>query len=286
MKTVVIDAGHGGTDPGGKSLGAPEKTLALRYAMRLGKYLAMSGYRVIYTRTTDVAVPLSQRAKVANDAGADLFVSVHLNASGNPNASGPWTIYAAPSARGKRIAGRLQEALAEVLGGSAQAAYPDESPWVGNRRLAVLRQTRMPAVLLELGFMTHAGDFAALEETATEIRLAAAVASAIREALGDAPAPPPPPPPEPRAPELAPFPAPPHPGEDDALVLEPIRVPTREHVLRAAERAGVSESVLCQAAPVVALVLRGLVAGNEGVRQMVAAELLGAFGGFRDRECP
>lgn len=85
-----------------------------------------------------------------------------------------------------------------------------------------------------------------------------------------------------RPPNLARVPPPDH---LDDLILEPITVPTRAHVLRAAERAGVIEEILCQAAPVVELVLRGVVAGNEGLRKAIAAEFLAAFGGFREGPC-
>jgi len=84
VKTVVIDAGHGGKDPGCSGHIHNEKTVALSVALKLGKYLEehMKDVRVIYTRKTDVFVDLEDRAKIANDNNADLFISIHCNAAG------------------------------------------------------------------------------------------------------------------------------------------------------------------------------------------------------------
>lgn len=278
MKIVAVDAGHGGTDPGGRSLGAPEKTLALRYALRLGKYLTMAGCRVVYTRTTDVFVPLKQRAEIANKAGADLFVSVHANANDRSAASGPWTLYAEGSVQGARAAAAVQKALAGVLGGKVDAVYPDDSGWTGGRTLAVLRKTKMPAVLLELGFMTNAADLAELEDVGTEIRVCRAVTEAILEWLGV------PAVQEPRSPEIV-VPPLPHPSDDNVLRLEPIRVPTPEHVETAVRALGVDPGMLCQASGSVLAVLGAVAAGNEGPRAALATELLGALGEYRRRVC-
>lgn len=287
---TCIDAGHGGHDPGGQSLGTPEKAIALRYALRLGQRLERGGgVQVLYTRTDDTFVPLSERARIANSSSADVFISVHANASGNAAARGPWTIHAAPSPRGRTIATEVQRALASVLGGSPAAVYPDESPWVGGRRLAVLRQTRMPAVLLELGFTTNAADLAQLEDAEVEEGVCLAVAAAIREVMG-APVTRPASGVGEGAPRPIPDSLPPHlavPREDPErdMVLEPITVPTAEHVEQAASRLHLAPSALCDAATLVEGIARAMVRGNEGPRQVIAAELLGAFGAFRARRC-
>jgi N-acetylmuramoyl-L-alanine amidase len=86
VKTVVIDAGHGGKDPGCSGHIHNEKTVALAVALKLGKYIEehIKDVRVIYTRKTDVFVDLEDRAKIANDNNADLFISIHCNAAGKP----------------------------------------------------------------------------------------------------------------------------------------------------------------------------------------------------------
>ena len=86
VKVIVIDAGHGGKDPGCNGLTHKEKDVALAVALRLGKLIEeyVKDVKVIYTRKTDVFVELEDRAKIANDNNADLFISIHCNAAGKP----------------------------------------------------------------------------------------------------------------------------------------------------------------------------------------------------------
>ncbi len=91
IKTVVIDAGHGGKDPGAVAkTKLQEKDVVLDVSLQLGKLISarFPKVKVVYTRSTDVFVGLSKRAKIANDAGADLFISIHSNAAGNTSAQG------------------------------------------------------------------------------------------------------------------------------------------------------------------------------------------------------
>jgi len=91
IKTVVIDAGHGGKDPGAVAkTKLQEKDVVLDVSLQLGELIKAKfpGIKVIYTRSTDVFIGLSKRAKIANDAGADLFISIHSNAAGNTKAKG------------------------------------------------------------------------------------------------------------------------------------------------------------------------------------------------------
>lgn len=84
IKTIVIDAGHGGKDPGCNGVSSKEKDISLSVALKLGKLIEenMKDVKVIYTRTTDVFVDLEDRAQIANKAKADLFISIHCNAAG------------------------------------------------------------------------------------------------------------------------------------------------------------------------------------------------------------
>lgn len=221
---VVIDAGHGGEDSGGTSLGQPEKRIALDYAVELARRVRERGHAVIMTRDADRFVALSERADIANRAAADLFVSIHANASDNRDARGPWTLYAAVSREGRRIAEVVHAAVHSVMGGNEDAAYPDASPWVGNRRLAVLRQTKMPAVLLELGFMTNPVEIKRLESPLVRSDVCRKVARAIERAMGHTP--------EVVAAE------PPLVAETIPPNLERIIIPTRAHFEAAAEVRG------------------------------------------------
>lgn len=90
---VVLDAGHGGTDPGAMKNGCIEKEIALDVVLRIGKLLEKyPEFEIKYTRTTDVFIPLKERARIANDFEADLFISVHCNSSVSPNPYGSMTL--------------------------------------------------------------------------------------------------------------------------------------------------------------------------------------------------
>lgn len=147
-KIICVDAGHGGDKTGARAEGVLEKDLALRYSLDLAQELTNRLVPATLTRTRDEDVGLTHRARAANCADADIFTSVHFNWSGSADAQGIWIVYAAVSTRGKEIA----EQVAERLDG---IAVPDDSPWVGNRRLTVLRKTRMPALLIEYGFLSN-----------------------------------------------------------------------------------------------------------------------------------
>ncbi len=94
IRTVVIDAGHGGKDPGAVGKNGKEKDIALAIALKLGNYIEenIPEVKVIYTRKTDVFVELYERANIANNAESDLFVSIHVNAIHKPNVQGTLTL--------------------------------------------------------------------------------------------------------------------------------------------------------------------------------------------------
>ena len=98
MATVVIDAGHGGYDNGAVNGNRREKDDNLRMALAVGNLLRGCGVNVVYTRSTDVFIPLLERSQISNNANADLFVSVHRNSSTNTSANGVenW-VYSNPS---------------------------------------------------------------------------------------------------------------------------------------------------------------------------------------------
>jgi N-acetylmuramoyl-L-alanine amidase len=148
---IVIDPGHGGADPGAVAGGVREKDLNLAYGLTLAGELARRGVPVLMTRDADSATTLAERARIANAANARSYVSVHFNASTNPAARGLWLIHAKGAPGGAALAARLERSLFGLV-------VTDESPFTGGRRLAVLRSTRMPAVLIEYGFLTNGDD--------------------------------------------------------------------------------------------------------------------------------
>lgn len=213
---ICVDAGHGGTDPGAVAGGVRESDIALVHALATGAALERLGYGVLYTRTTDRYLELSARAKAANEHGAAAFVSMHANASLSPNATGAWVLYRKQSEAAKRlatdVAGYLDAVIEPDDAGDA-APYPDQSGYTGYTRLAleviaakrpgqsdadalraagvtspyrsiaVLRETRMPAIMVEAGFITSERDRARmLSPRATEL-MAAAIAAKVAQVL-------------------------------------------------------------------------------------------------------
>lgn len=182
---ITIDAGHGGRDPGAVANGVNEKDMVLVYATALAGELRQRGHLVHETRTTDVFVELSERARLANTFGAELFVSLHCNASQNASAAGAWLIHAQGSVQGQRAARAVFGAMRAVpnVTPTAEAVYADGTGWTGGRGLTVLRRTAMPAILVELGFLTNAADAHRLSQPRMPRMVATAIASGVEEWL-------------------------------------------------------------------------------------------------------
>ncbi len=144
-KEVVIDPGHGGYDPGAKNNGIYEKDIALDVAKRVKKYLNKAGYYVVMTRETDKTVSLKQRVAITNKAKPDLFLSIHVNSSKNPNIKGVETHWYTPQSRA--LAMQVQDELVNKL------VTPDRG--IKNSRFYVLDHTKTPSVLAEIGFISN-----------------------------------------------------------------------------------------------------------------------------------
>jgi len=156
MKTVVIDAGHGGKDSGAVSYDGTciEKQMTLTLAKELERELSLVGsIDVILTRYEDEYLTLDERAELANQCMADLFVSVHLNDLSH-GADGGVTgteVYHYPgNEKGIELAERLSKAISSALGINNRGAKP--------KKYKVLRKTRMTAVLIEFGFVDEDHD--------------------------------------------------------------------------------------------------------------------------------
>jgi N-acetylmuramoyl-L-alanine amidase len=216
---VCIDPGHGGTDPGAVAEGVREADVVLDYARALEAALKPIGTTVIMTREDDVAVDLGMRCRIANDVSADAFISLHCNASPNARAEGVQVFHAAVSTRGKALARAIFDriAAAEPQTGNWAGIFPDGSvhtgytweaseftatlpadlPWAERdrrvrerfgdrayRTLYVLRGTRMPAVLIELGFLTSPVDRERLTDPWRCGLVARAIADGVVDWLG------------------------------------------------------------------------------------------------------
>ncbi|MBP5223469.1 MAG: N-acetylmuramoyl-L-alanine amidase [Lachnospiraceae bacterium] len=151
MALIVLDAGHGGENPGAVYQGRQEKDDALKLVLAVGRILEERGQRVYYTRTTDVYESPARKAQEANEAGADYFVSVHRNSSPYPNQyTGVETLVFNRYGAAARLADSINAQL-EKIGYENQGI--NERP-----NLAVLRRTGMPAVLVVVGFINNDAD--------------------------------------------------------------------------------------------------------------------------------
>lgn len=216
---VVLDAGHGGNDSGNVGNGHSEKDIALKVTLEVGKALeSYPNVKVIYTRKTDVFVELYERANIANKANADLFVSIHCNAHSS-QASGTETFVLGEKNTGRNfeVAKRenqvifLEENYEEnyagfdpsspestIAIGIEQEVYVEQSiilarkiedHFVGKAKrksrglkqasLLVIRNTYMPSVLVEVGFLTNKSEGAYLNSKNGQSKMAAAIKDAI-----------------------------------------------------------------------------------------------------------
>lgn len=177
MPLVVIDAGHGGKDPGAVGFGLRESDVTLRFALMLRDELGAYEVRVHLTRATDVFLELSERAAVANRLGASLFVSPHCNAGGGTGFES--YIYTKAGEATAAIQNAIHGELAAYM---AQHGIRDRGKKRAN--YAVLRETRMAAVLLELAFIDNEHDNRLLRDDGFLRGAAAAAARGIAKALG------------------------------------------------------------------------------------------------------
>ncbi len=145
--TVVIDAGHGGKDPGSIWYHRVEKDLSLDVAKRVEAGLRAKGLKTVMIRRTDTFVELDQRARLANKVPSSIFVSIHFNASGTNRAlNGAEMHYY--SSKGRALATRLNTAFDRSVKLGCRAL-------VERKRLVVLRDSKAPAVLVECGYLSH-----------------------------------------------------------------------------------------------------------------------------------
>jgi N-acetylmuramoyl-L-alanine amidase len=227
-RLVVVDAGHGGPDNGMTGpLGAPisiyEKDVTLAVAKKLGVQLRSRGLRVLYTRTTDTLIALSDRGRIANQAGGDLFLSVHVNAASmdwkDPAAGRGFETYFLAEAKtedARRVEDmenqsvrfetdakvskddalsyilsdmkqnehlRESSELAELVQKHLAEMHPGPNRGVKQAGFRVLVTAFMPAVLVEIGFGTNVSEAAYLNDPNRQVAIASALADAAAEYL-------------------------------------------------------------------------------------------------------
>jgi N-acetylmuramoyl-L-alanine amidase len=167
-RTVVIDPGHGGEDPGSQSskYGYEEKALTLTTATLIATYLRDQGYHTIMTRSTDHFVPLKERAQMANLHKADLFVSMHYNYSVSKEADGVEVFFY--DGQKSQTHSELRKLASQKLGKSVLACILKHtnahSRGVKSGNYAVIRETTMPAILVEGGFLSNPEELKRLKD--------------------------------------------------------------------------------------------------------------------------
>lgn len=171
---IALDAGHGGSDPGAVYKGRQEKEDTLDLTLAVGDILKKNGIDVYYTRTTDEYETPFKKATDANNSSADLFVSIHRNSSENPNQySGVETLVYSDTGLKAEVARNINNQLEDA---GFKNLGVDE-----RKNLVVLKRTKMPAVLVEAGFINNDKDNYLFDEEFDSI--AQAIADGILESI-------------------------------------------------------------------------------------------------------
>jgi len=196
VRTVVLDPGHGGHDKGAVCRYGYEKNFALDVARQLRPLLQAKGSRVIMTREGDYFVPLEVRARIANAARDSIFVSIHFNATdrdpsatgfeifsftprGAPSTSDSWVTSSSASVQAGSQVDAQSMALSACIYHSLLGHLPEFDRGIKRARFAVLRQTKVPAVLVEGGFLTERGESRLIAKKDWRGRLAQAISVGI-----------------------------------------------------------------------------------------------------------
>ena len=194
IPTIVVDAGHGGKDSGGRgTLNGSyvyEKVYVLQYALALDAELKAAGFKTIITRGNDTFIELADRARIANEAHADLFFSIHHDYSPDSSSQGAFVIY--PSYKTSSIS---ESSISESIDAAGYVKQSFVSMGFKNRRdgtdqsisghtLAVLRQTEMRSVLTEIGYMSNAQDLSKIIDPVFQKAMAKSLATQIKAYFG------------------------------------------------------------------------------------------------------
>lgn len=182
--TVIVDAGHGGSDPGKVAGKIKEKDINLEIAKKVQTELLNLGYEVIMTREDDTMPKNKQdemykRKTTANSSGGDIFISIHQNSSSNYGAKGFQIYYFHKSEESERLAYDIFNKIKENVNPSTKFEP------IENTDYYVLRQTKMPAVLVECGFLTNEGDRWLMQTEEFQNKMAFSIAQGVQTYFKD-----------------------------------------------------------------------------------------------------
>ncbi len=195
IPTIVIDPGHGGQDHGAtSSSGILEKKVCLDIANRTTELLKQMGFEVVMTRTDDQFIPLGDRVKFCEQHQGDLFVSIHANAAPNKKATGFETFVLSPNKEAKGIEkyggfftylslnsrGKKSLKLAKLVQAEMLKSTGSENRGIKMAKFRVLHQKRVPAVLVETGFLSNKEEASNLNSPEYCDRIASALAKSVR----------------------------------------------------------------------------------------------------------
>lgn len=173
---IVIDSGHGGHDYGARYFSSDEKQLNLFTSHLVKKYLNNKGYRVMLTRNHDIFIPLKERAQLANQSKCAAFISIHYNSAPTKTASGIEVYY---YHKGKKPRAELSKQLASHVIDKVIHYTGAKKRGVKSGNYCVIRETEMPAILIEGGFMTHPSESKQLKDQRYLDKLAKGIAEGI-----------------------------------------------------------------------------------------------------------
>lgn len=177
IKKICIDPGHGGTDPGAVNGALTEKYVNLEIALELKRLLVDKGFKVYMTREGDVFETPLAKAKKANAAGADIFISIHCNSSADAQAEGTETLCFDGGGECYNLAKAIQESLVSLL------KLRDRGVKI-RPELTVLNSTKMPAVLIETAFISNGKEKKLLMDSAFRKKAAKAICEGLCVYLG------------------------------------------------------------------------------------------------------
>ena len=172
---VFIDAGHGGTDPGALGYGYRESDLNLQVAKKVESKLKSKGIDVKMSRNSDIFYSLSERAEMANDYGADAFVSIHQNSAEAKSANGIETYYNRKKEEDRPLSNDIQKQVISQTGANNRG--------VKNAEFTVLVKSEMISALVECGFITNESEVKKLSDPSYQDKLATGIANGIEEYL-------------------------------------------------------------------------------------------------------
>ena len=173
---IVVDAGHGAEDKGAQRHASDEKKLALTTALFLKHHLSEKGYRVLLTRNRDVFIPLEKRAMIANQSSCAIFVSIHYNTAPAEEAHGVEVYF---YQKGEKKRQDFSKKLAADVIHNVVKATGARSRGVKHGNFCVIRETNMPAILVEGGFMSNQSEMNKLRDNRYLEKIAEGIAVGI-----------------------------------------------------------------------------------------------------------